>query len=142
MSPFSSQQRLKEGAFTWHSRWPLFLKDINPRQPAPGHDHGILIKGAQNLGNRLWWEQLKSAHHGGARRFHALQWHPAEWREHEGEPVFIQPGFARSTTSTQLIPACRPPSRAKPRHLDHIKLLCHAEAFVDAVKRGIRDGVI
>jgi hypothetical protein len=85
---------------------------------------------------------LDFGHFPSRRWFHPLQWHPAEWREHEGEQVFIQPGFAHSTTSTKLIPACRPPSRAKPRHLDRFKLLCHAEAFVDAIKRGIQSGCI
>jgi hypothetical protein len=120
----------------------LFFKDINPRQPAPGPEYGHLIKHPAALGNRLWWEQLKSAHHSGAKRFHALQWQHGEWREHEGSQVWLQEGFAHSITSTQMIPACRPPSRAKPRHSDHIRLLCHAEAFVAAVMRGIRDGGI
>lgn len=94
------------------------------------------------LGNRLFWEQLKSAHHSGSRRFHALQWQPAEWREHDGEPLWLEQGFSYATTSTKLIPAFRPPSRSKPRHLDHFRLLCHADTFIDAVKRGIKSGCI
>jgi hypothetical protein len=94
------------------------------------------------LGNRLWWQQLKSAHHSGAKRFQALQWQPGEWREHDGEQVLIEPGFTHFTASTKLIPAFRPPSRHKARNLDHFRLICHAEGFVEAVKRGIKNGCI
>jgi hypothetical protein len=123
-------------------RWSLFFKDINPRQPAPGPDHGILMQHPAALGNRLWWEQLKSAHHSGARRFHAFQQQPAEWREHEGEQVLIEQGFSYATTSTKIVPAFRPPSRAKPRHLDHFRLLCHADTFINAISRGVSSGLI
>ena len=90
-------------------------------------------------------KRRNGANHSGARRFHALQPQPAEWREHEGQQVLIEQGFSYATTSTKIVPAFRPPSRAKPRHLDHLdhlKLLCHAEAFVAAVMRGIKSGCI
>jgi hypothetical protein len=87
-------------------------------------------------------KRRNGANHSGARRFHALQWQPGEWRVHEGEEVLIEQGFGYATTSTKIVPAFRPPSRAKPRHLDHFRLLCHAEAFVDAVRRGIKSGCI
>ncbi len=44
----------------------------------------------------------------------------------------------RSTTS--ILPAFRPPSRHKARNLDPFRLICHAEAFIEAVKRGFKAG--
>jgi hypothetical protein len=62
---------------------------------------------------------------------------PGEWRENDpGNPVWLEPQFARSTTSTSILTAFRPPSRHKARNLDHFRLICHAEGFVEAVKRG------
>jgi hypothetical protein len=125
-----------------HRRWKQFLNNINPRKPAPGPDYGIIAKHPANLGNRLWWQQLKSARHGGAKRFTSLRWMPGEWREDDpGNPVWLEPQFSRSTTSTSILPAFRPPSRHKARNLDHFRLICHAEGFVEAVKRGIKSWV-
>ena len=133
---------MPSGIRTPNRRWRQFFKNINPRPPAPGPDYGILMQHPAALGNRLWWEQLKSAHHSSARRFHALQWQPGEWREHDGQPLWLEQGFGYATTSTKIIPAFRPPSRSKPRHLDHIRLLCHADTFIDAITRGLSRGVI
>ena len=124
-----------------HRRWKQFLNNINPRKPAPGPDYGIIAKHPANLGNRLWWQQLKSAHHGGAKRSTSLRWMPGEWREDDpGNPVWLEPQFSRSTSSTSILPAFRPPPRHKARNLDHFRLICHAEGCVEAVKRGIKNG--
>ena len=85
----------------------------------------------------------QSAFHGGARSLHALQWLPGEWRqEDEGTPVLLEPQFARSTASTKLIPAFRPPSRYKARHMEWVRLICNAKGFVACIKRGIQLGPI
>lgn len=46
----------------------------------------------------------------------------------------------RQTLPTSVLPAFRPPSRHKARNLDPFRLICHAEAFIEAVKRGFKAG--
>ncbi len=141
--PFLAAQTAKGRSFYAAFARSLFLNNINPRKPAPGPDYGIIAKHPANLGNRLWWQQLKSARHGGAKRFTSLRWMPGEWREDDpGNPVWLEPQFVSSTTATSILPAFRPPSRHKARNLDHFRLICHAEGFVEAVKRGINNGCI
>jgi hypothetical protein len=98
--------------------------------------------GAKIFGNRLFWGQLKSAFHGGCRRLRSWHWTGREEIEHEGSIYWSIPGYYPSVTSTAIVNRFRPPSRYKARNLDHFRLICHAEGFVEAVKRGIKEGVI
>lgn len=112
------------------SHWRNFFKDINPRKPAPGPEYGIVYKGARACGDRAWWERLISAWHGGARSFKAQQWQRGEWLEYDGEQVWVEEGFCHSISSTSLVPRYRPPSRWKTRNIDHVRVICGADAFV------------
>lgn len=114
---------------------------MNP-QDAPSPDCGIVCTHPAIFGNRLFWGQLKSAFHGGSRRLRSWQWMGREEIEHEGSTYWTTPGYSFGVTSTAIIPRFRPPSRYKARNLPHFRLICHAEGFVEAVKRGIQQGLI
>ncbi len=75
-------------------RWRQFFKNINPRQPAPGPEYGILIKHPAVLGNRLWWEQLKSAHHGGRKGSTPSSGSPANGANTKANKSGLSRGFA------------------------------------------------
>lgn len=88
-------------------------------------------------------QQKADVPHGGAKRFTSLQWQHGQWREDApGNPVWLEPQFSRSTTSTSILPAFRPPSRHKARNLDHFRLICNADTFINAITRGIKSGCI
>ncbi|SKB05540.1 hypothetical protein SAMN02745166_04300 [Prosthecobacter debontii] len=98
--------------------------------------------GAKIFGNRLFWGQLKSAFHGGSRRLRSWHWIPDEEIEHEGCTYRAFPGYAFGVTSTAIVHRFRPPTRYKARHLDSLKLICNATGFIQAVQRGIQQGLI
>ncbi len=125
-----------------HRRWSLFFKDVNPRKPAPGPEFGILSKCPSIFGNRLFWGQLKSAFHGGSRRLRAWHWMGREEVEYEGCLYWTTPGYGYGVTATSIVPGFRPPSRYKARHMDRIRLICNATGFIQAIERGIQQGLI
>ena len=94
------------------------------------------------FGNRLFWDLLKSAFHGGCRRLRAWHWMGREEVEHEGSTYWTIPGYSFGVTSTAIVNRFRPPSRYKARNLDRIRHICNATGFIQAVQRGIQQGLI
>jgi len=44
--------------------------------------------------------------------------------------------------AARLVNHLRPPSLYKARHLDRIRLICNASGFIQAIERGIKQGLI
>lgn len=62
--------------------------------------------------------------------------------EYEGSLYWTTPGYGYGVTATSIVPGFRPLSRYKARHLDRIRLICNASGFIQAIQRGIRQGLI
>lgn len=131
---FTAQQilriaRKKMKKDTESSWWKRFLEEERRKAPKLGFDENL-------VGNRLFWEHLKSARHGGARlvswnykHVQVLGFGDDEWRNPFGfYPEWFQPRLTHPSMR-------RLPRRWKARNNDCVRLMCNADAFIKALSR-------
>lgn len=119
-----------------NARWSAFLNGRNPRKPSPSE--GIVYKNPEALGDRMFWNQAKSAFHGGAKSFLSVRVLPATKIEDE----VYEYGIRTSSTTTRCVNNFRPPSRWKAKCNDRVRLICHVDILIAAILRAVERNLI
>lgn len=114
-----------------NARWRDFLNGWNPRKPSPSE--GIVYKNPEALGDRIYWNQAKSAFHGGAKSFQTVRILPATKIDNE----IYEYGLRLSFTCTRIVNLFRPPSRWKAKCNDRVRLICHADSLINALSKAL-----
>lgn len=119
-------------------RWNAFLRPNGKSSRKPSPAFGQVMPNAHCHGGRMYWEKAKSAWHGGADSFSFYTVRPPI--EIGGELRIY--GVCSSSTDTKVVEMYRPPSRWKAKCNDRVRLICNADAFMQAIATGIERDLI